>query len=222
MTRPLRIYYADSENAASPSTRKSASSAHLRSNSGIKPSASKFQALKQMDPPRNVSEVRSLFGMAKYSARFIPPNHGAKWRWSQTEQAAFEKLEDTTLSSDTVLGYFETGQDTKLLVDTGPNGIGLVLMQKKPKGWKAIECVSRGVTEVEKRYPQIDREALAIRWACERCEKYLIGSSFVIETDHQPVIPLFNNPHSRPLMRNERRLLYLQQFDYQLKYYPGK
>jgi len=34
--------------------------------------------------------------------------------------------------------------------------------------------------EVEKRYPQIDCEALAIHWACERCYKYQIGSSFVI------------------------------------------
>ena len=81
--------------------------------------------------------------MAQYSARFIPnfaemttPLHdlthqGAKWRCSQTEQAAFEKLKGT-LSSETVLGYYETGQDTKLLVDAGPNGLGLVLMQKKP------------------------------------------------------------------------------------------
>jgi len=60
-------------------------------------------------------------------------HQGAKWRWSQTEEAAFEKLKDT-LSSDTVLGYYETGQDTKLLVDAGPNGLGLVLMQKKPQG----------------------------------------------------------------------------------------
>ena len=103
-----------------------------------------------------------------------------------------------TLSSETVLGYYETGQDTKLLVDAGPNGLGLVLMQKKPQGWKAAECASRSLREAEKWYSQIDREALAIGWACERCCKYLIGSSFVIETDHQPLIPLFNNPHSRP------------------------
>ena len=128
-----------------------------------------------------------------------------------------KKLKDT-LSSETVLGYYETGQDTKLLVDAGPNGLGLVLMQKKPQGWKAVECASRSLTEV----PQIDREALAIRWARERCYKYLIGSSFVIETDHQPLIPLFNNPPSRPAMRIERWPLYLQQFDYQLKYCPGK
>jgi len=42
------------------------------SKDGIKPSPSKVQTLKQMDQPRNVPEVRSLLGMAQYSARFIP------------------------------------------------------------------------------------------------------------------------------------------------------
>ena len=50
---------------------------------------------------------------------------------------------------------------------------------------------------------------------------YLIGSSFIIETDHQPLLSLFNNPHSRPPMRIERWLLYLQQFDFKLMYCPG-
>ena len=107
------------------------------------------------------------------------------------------------------MGYYETGQDTKRQVDARPNGLGLVLMQKKPQRWKGVECASRSLTEVKKRYPQIDRKALAIRWACERCYKYLIGRSFIIETDHQPLIPLFNNLHSRPPMRIERWLLYL-------------
>ena len=43
----------------------------------------------------------------------------AKWRWPQSEQAAFEKLKDT-LSSETVLECYKTGQDTKLLVDADP------------------------------------------------------------------------------------------------------
>ena len=90
-------------------------------------------------------------------------------------------------------------------------------MQKKPQG-----CASRSLTEVEKRYPQINREALAIRCTCKRCYKYLIGSSLIIETDEQPLLLLFNNLHSRPPMRMKRWLLYLQQFDYQLKYCPGK
>lgn len=85
-----------------------------------------------------------------------------------------------------------------------------------------VTCASKSLTEVEKRYSQTDREALAIRWAYEKCYMYLIGSQFTIETDHQPLLPIFNNPHSRPPMRIERWLLYLQQFDFELKFCPGK
>ena len=81
----------------------------------MKPLPSIIEGLKQMDPSKNVSEVRSFLGMAQYSVRFIPnfaemttplrklTHQGVKWSWSSTEQAAFDKLKDT-LSSDTVLG----------------------------------------------------------------------------------------------------------------------
>ena len=42
------------------------------SEDGIKLSPSKVEALQRMDPPRSVSEVKSLLGMAQYSSRFIP------------------------------------------------------------------------------------------------------------------------------------------------------
>ena len=79
------------------------------SKDGMKPSPSNVEALKQMDPPKNVSEVRSLLGMAQYSARFIPnfaemtppplrklTHQGVKWSRSSTEQAAFDKLNSRT------------------------------------------------------------------------------------------------------------------------------
>ena len=47
------------------------------------------------------------------------------------------------------------------------------------------------------------------------CWKFL-----VVEADHRPLLPFFNNPHSRPPMRIECWLLYLQQFDFELKYCP--
>lgn len=88
----------------------------------MKPLPSKAEALKQMDPAKNVSEVRFLLGIAQYSARFIPnfaamttplrklTHQGVKWCWPSTEQAAFDKLKDT-LSSDTVFGYYEARLD---------------------------------------------------------------------------------------------------------------
>ena len=95
-------------------------------------------------------------------------------------------------------------------------------MNKKGDQWQPVECVSGNLTETEKRYSQLEKEALAIRWACEHCYMYLIGSTFVVETDHKPLIPLFNNLNSYPPLRIEQQLLYLQQFDFKLEYLPGR
>ena len=162
----------------------------VSSKDGMKPSPSKVKALKQMDPPRNVSKVCSLLGMVQYSARFIPnftemttplrklTHQGVKWCFYSTEQAALDKLKDT-LSSDTVLGYYEPGLERRLLVDVGPNGLKLVLLQRKPQGWKAVECASRSMAEVDKRYPRIDPRSPCHPLGLRRYYLYLTGSSFV-------------------------------------------
>ena len=203
------------------------------SEKGTSPAASRVEALQNMSEPKDVSEVRSLLGMAQYSASYIPnfssitaplrelTKSTSKWKWSETEQNAFTTLKNS-LSCDSVLGYYETNQETKLMVDAGPKGIGLLLAQRKPHGWQAVACYSRSLTEAEQKYSQLEREALAIRWGCERCYNYLIGSKFVVVTDHKPLLSMFTNPHSKPPLRIEKWLMYLQQFDFKLVYEPGK
>ena len=39
------------------------------------------------------------------------------------------------------------------------------------------------MTSTEQRYAQIEREALAVTWACERFTNYLLGMTFEIKTD---------------------------------------
>lgn len=202
------------------------------SKDGMRPTDKRVKDLKEMLPPANADDIKALLGMAQYSAQFIPRfsqisaplRHltckGAKWKWSDVENKAFQELCDA-LSDDQVVAYYDVGLETKLWVDAGPHGLGLVLTQKKRHGWQAVACHSRSLTQTEQRYSQMEREALAIRWACERCYKYLIGSTFVVLTDHKPLLAFFNNPNSRAPMRIERWLLYLQQFDFRLEYSPG-
>ena len=56
--------------------------------------------------------------------------------------------------------------------------------------WKPIAFASRSLTQTEQYYATIEKEALAITWACEKFASYIVGMKFHIETDHKPLIPL--------------------------------
>ena len=51
-------------------------------------------------------------------------------------------------------------------------------MQKFNGVFKPICYASRSLTATEQRYAQIEKEALALTWACENFRTYLIGLSF--------------------------------------------
>ena len=76
--------------------------------------------------------------------------------------------------------------------------------------------------DAETRYANIERELLAIVFACQRFSTYLLGRSFVAESDHKPLemIAMKNLANVPP--RLQRMLLELQRYDVTIKYRPGK
>ena len=49
------------------------------------------------------------------------------------------------------------------------------------------------LTEAERRYSHLEKEALAITWMCEKLDFYLVGSQFQIETEHKPLVKLLED-----------------------------
>ena len=102
--------------------------------------------------------------------------------------------------------------------------MGAVLRQVQPDdSVKPVAYVSRALTPTEQRYAQIEKEALATTWACERFQDYLIGTTFTIETDHKPLVPLLS---SKPLdtvpITVQRFRLRLMRFHSKIIHVPGK
>lgn len=204
---------------------------HLISHRGIGPTKTRVEAIANAREPKSVAEVRSFLGLVNFCARFIP-NFGSvceplrritkqnvEFEWKTEQQKAFEKLKQSLCNAET-LAFFDKDAETKVIADAGPVGLGAVLVQIQNGEHRVICYASRSLSDVERRYSQTEKEALALVWACERFHVYLLGVKFKLITDHKPLEVIYG-PRSKPSARIERWLLRLQQFDYEVVYKPG-
>ena len=79
---------------------------------------------------------------------------------------------------------------------------------------------SRTLTDVERRYSQTEKEALALVWSCERFHQYLLGRKFALITDHKPLEIIYSTK-SKPSARIERWVLRLQPYNFRVQYVRG-
>jgi transposase InsO family protein len=104
-----------------------------------------------------------------------------------------------------------------------PVGLSAILLQKSSgkDDRRVVAYASRSLSDVETRYSQTEKEALAIVWAIERLHLYLYGKKFTLITDCKPVQLIFGNPKSRPPARIERWNLRLQCYDFEIVHMEG-
>ena len=90
------------------------------------------------------------------------------WVWEDThEKLAFEKVTKMLVASP-VFALFDLNLETTLSADASSYGLGAVLLQNQASGnLQPVAYISISMTPIEKRYAQIQKEALAFTWACE-------------------------------------------------------
>ena len=204
------------------------------SGEGLKLSDERVKAIVEAPAPQNQSELRSFLGSVQFCAKFIPSFstvssplwdltcRDAKWKWGPREDKAFQDIK-VRLTQAPVMAYHRQGAPTRLTTDASPVGIGAILEQQQEDGsYRPIYYASRKLSQVEKRYSQFEREALAVRWACEKFHLYLYGIKFEICADHKPLVIVLSPKSKPPSARIERWLLYLQQYQYDLTHIRGK
>ena len=204
---------------------------HKLSAKGVDPTAAKVESVVSARAPANVSELRSWLGLCNYVSKFIADfstkteplrrltRKDEKFVFGAEQQKAFSQLKDDLASCET-LGYFDMDCHTKVIADASPVGIAAILVQIQDEYPRVISYASRSLTDVEQRYCQTEKEALALVWACERFRHYLIGTQFDLVTDHEPLKTIYG-PRSKPCARIERWVLRLMPYDYRVVYWPG-
>ena len=206
---------------------------HVIDKEGLHKSQDKIDAILNAPKIENVSQLRSFLGLITYYSKFIPdmssvlqPLHqlleaDRKWKWTKECSEAVAKIKEI-ITSEMVLTHYDPNLPVTLACDASSYGLGCVLSHVMPNGEeKPIAFASRTLNKAEKKYSQIDKEALAIVWAVKKNNLYLYGKKFTLITDHKPLTTIFSPEKgisTTTAARLQRYALFLAGYSYDIKY----
>ena len=110
----------------------------------------------------------------------------------------------------------------KYLADASAYGVGAVISQAYPDGTeRLIPYASRTLTQSEKNYAQLEKEALALVFGVKRFHQFWLGRKFALFTDHKPLTTILGPYNSIPTLaaaRLQRWALILSAYTYEFRF----
>ena len=209
---------------------------HIVSPTGLRKCESHMSTIRNYPLPTTVSELRSFMGLVNYHRKFIPHcasiskplncltglKEKSKLIWTDEMIVSFNKLREA-ICMDLELAYPDYSQGAEKLelsTDASGTGAGATLSQVQNGNRRTIAHASMTFSSAQCNYSVIERELAAIRWAVRAFSGFLYGIPFVLFTDHRPLV--YMHSMSRLNARLMRTLNELSEFDYELRYLPGK
>ena len=199
------------------------------SHEGMKPDPAKVLAINEMPTLNDKAAVRRLLGMINYLAPHIPNMASickplrdllkvdVYFQWNTPAQTAIQQIKHI-LSSEPVLQFFNQAVSSVIQADASQHGLEACLLQQG----KPVAYASRSLSSCECNYVQIEKELLAIVFACGKFHQYIYGFPTRVQTDHKPLEVIFKKPLHQVSPRLQRMLLRLQKYDLTIQYVKGK
>ena len=166
---------------------------------------------------RNFAQVASpIYHLLKKNTPFV-------WGKEQIEAMDLLKLALTTPPALVSLDYSEGTGEIILAVDASLEGWGGVLMQLV-QGKRHLSRYESGIWScAEKKYDATKRECRGVLKALKKVRYWLYGVRFVLETDANVLVAQLNRSGTDlPGALVTRWIAWIQLFDFEVRYIPGR
>lgn len=207
---------------------------HTIGSGEIKPTETNICKILNATAPTTKKGVRALCGAMNFVRKFIPncaelikpiteltkKNSSEIVKWGEEQEQAFEQIKKI-LTSDPVLKLYDISKEHVLQTDASETAVAGTLLQREADGTlHPAFYVSKKLLPREIRYTVTEREALAVVWSLTKLYRYLYGRHFEILSDHEALV-LLNSPKLSSSPRVARWQLFLQSFDFTLRFVEG-
>ena len=197
----------------------------------VSPCQRYLQAIKDFPTPKNITDVRSWFGLlnqvsyAFSMAKRLQPlrqllKPDQKFEWSDPINNLFEESKDVIISEiDKGVRIFDKNKPTCLATDWSKDGIGFWLLQKHCNceklapfccrdGWQITIVGSRFTHAAESRYAPIEGESLAVADALDKARFFVLGcTNLIVAVDHKPLLKILGDHSLEDISNNRLRNL---------------
>ena len=130
------------------------------------------------------------------------------------------KLNNAVMSAP-VLAYPDPSKEYLLKTDASKLELGAVLSEKQSNwSYHLVAFGSRALHGVEVNYHSTKLEFLAMKWSIKHFQTHLLGCSFKVCTDNNPLTYFLTSPNMDAM--KQRWINELVKYDFSLKYQKGK
>jgi hypothetical protein len=203
----------------------------------IGPLPSRVQAIVDFPRPATVKQLQAFLGLFNFYRRFIPaaaklvrpltgalrggPKGTATLAWTPAMASAFLAARGV-LSSSAVLAHPAAGAEISLVTDASATHVGAVVQQRRRGGaWRPLGFFSAQLNKAEANYSAFDRELLAVVAAIRHFRYMLEGRSFVVFTDHKPLVGALHRRSDPISARQQRHLSFIAEFALSIRHITG-
>ena len=194
----------------------------------MQPDSAKISAILSIPTPKNKKELMTFLGLSTYLGKFMPKladisaplrrltRDDSEFEWNDEAETAFQQIK-RLVTQTPVLRYYDASEDLVIQCDASKIGVGCALLQNG----RPVAYASRTLSKTESNYAPIERECLAIVFACKRFDQYAAGRPVVVESDHKPLEEIFKKPITTAPLRLQRMRMSLQRYDITVRYRKG-
>lgn len=189
-----------------------------------------MEAIDKLGIPKNKHELQKLLGLVNYVRDYMPNlseisnplrellSKDVIFQWLDTHSKCLEQMKKCIMNAPP-LRAFDCKENISIQADASQHGLGCYLMQKG----RPVCFASRSLSSAEVQYAQIEKEFLAVVFACKKFYSYIHGRQCEIITDHKPLLGIMRKDyHKIASARLQRMKLRLQKYRLSFKYLPGK